>query len=431
MLSRLRGRWVTRIARMPELIAGCGADVPSDQHWLALNTWLRDHRALWQYVPFATPEPEWCLAYSATARRLGAFDSATCDFYEQHPDQLANLLSEDVPALAQRSSLIRLPDLSGADLSLPETRAVDMPGRKRLQAGRFAGAIQPLSHRVLDWCCGKGHLARTLAPTAPSGVCGMEWASSLVQQGNALARRYGDAVTIHGQDVLAPSLQMPADTHAVALHACGDLHKRLLTRSVQQRLPRISFSPCCYHLTRDTRHSPLSHFVSSQSDRLALSTRESRLAVQETVTAPARETVQRERLRAWRLGFDGLQRALRSSDDYLPVPTSPTHLNQGDFSGFCRWAAQTKALNLPAHVDYPKWQAYGEQRLLQVRQHELVQHLFRRPLELWLVLDYVLYLQEQGFQVRWGTFCERESTPRNLLIDACLKINQTERQGLR
>lgn len=408
----------SRIAKMPESVSASSATSDYQNHWQALNTWLRDHRELWQYVPFATPEPSWRRVYPILARLVEDFDSVTCDFYEQHPDQLARLLTEALPALAERASLVSLPDLSGTDLALPEARAVDMPGRKRLQAGWFAGAIQPLRHEVLDWCCGKGHLARTLTPSAPAGIKGLEWNASLVRQGNALAERYGDPVTLLEQDVFEPSLRLPGSHHAVALHACGDLHKRLLTEGVRQQLPRISLSPCCYHLTQQTRHTPLSDFVASRSDRLTLSALESRLAVQETVTAPAREEVQREQLRSWRLGFDGLQRALRKCDDYLPVPSSPTRLNRGDFAGFCRWAAEAKALHLPAETDYQKWQAYGEKRLIRVRQHELVQHLFRRPLELWLVLDYVLFLQEQGYEVRWGTFCERALTPRNLLIDA-------------
>ena len=53
-----------------------------------------------------------------------------------------------------------------------------------------------------------------------------------------------------------------------------------------------------------------------------------------------------------------------------------------------------------------------------MRRHELVRHLFRRPLELWVVLDYSMFLEEQGYDVRLGTFCERQLTPRNLLIDA-------------
>jgi len=47
-----------------------------------------------------------------------------------------------------------------------------------------------------------------------------------------------------------------------------------------------------------------------------------------------------------------------------------------------------------------------------------VQHLFRRPLELWLVLDVAMYLQEQGYQVSLSELCAPELTPRNLLLQA-------------
>jgi hypothetical protein len=128
-----------------------------------------------------------------------------------------------------------------------------------------------------------------------------------------------------------------------------------------------------------------------------------------------------QRFSRWRLGFDGLQRELRQVDDYLPVPSHPNRIARGNFREFCGWAAEQKGLSLPDNVDYPAWEAYGASRLAQVRRHELIRHLFRRPLELWLVLDYALFLEEQGYRVRIGTFCQRHLTPRNLLIDARLE----------
>ncbi|HSX89405.1 MAG TPA: SAM-dependent methyltransferase, partial [Pseudomonas sp.] len=65
------------------------------------------------------------------------------------------------------------------------------------------------------------------------------------------------------------------------------------------------------------------------------------------------------------------------------------------------------------------WQALenqGWQRLAEVRNLELVRGLFRRPLELWLLLDRALYLQEQGYGVHLGLFCPSQLTPRNLLL---------------
>jgi hypothetical protein len=48
----------------------------------------------------------------------------------------------------------------------------------------------------------------------------------------------------------------------------------------------------------------------------------------------------------------------------------------------------------------------------------IVRHAFRRPLEIWLVLDLACYLEQQGYSVSIGSFCDRQLTPRNLLISA-------------
>ncbi|WP_228290064.1 hypothetical protein [Marinobacter salsuginis] len=143
-----------------------------------------------------------------------------------------------------------------------------------------------------------------------------------------------------------------------------------------------------------------------------------RLAVQETVTAPARVREQTRLISQWRLGFDGLQRFLRGQDEYLPVPSHPARLLSEGFPAFCRWAAAKKHFELPDRVEFDHWLAFGERRLAEVRRHELVRHLFRRPLELWMVLDYAVFLEEHGYQVRLGQFCDRSLTPRNLLLDA-------------
>jgi len=66
--------------------------------------------------------------------------------------------------------------------------------------------------------------------------------------------------------------------------------------------------------------------------------------------------------------------------------------------------------------DWPALEAHGWQRLAEVRNLELVRGLFRRPLELWLVLDRALFMVEQGYNVEVGSFCEPSLTPRNLMV---------------
>ena len=50
----------------------------------------------------------------------------------------------------------------------------------------------------------------------------------------------------------------------------------------------------------------------------------------------------------------------------------------------------------------------------------LLRAAFRRALEMWLVLDMANFITENGYQVALSTFCERELTPRNILISARL-----------
>ena len=50
----------------------------------------------------------------------------------------------------------------------------------------------------------------------------------------------------------------------------------------------------------------------------------------------------------------------------------------------------------------------------------IMRNAFRRPLEVWLALDLAVRLENDGYSVNLGRFCERRLTPRNLLISARL-----------
>ena len=83
---------------------------------------------------------------------------------------------------------------------------------------------------------------------------------------------------------------------------------------------------------------------------------------------------------------------------------------------FCSDLAAHHGLQLPEPASWEQLEQQGWQRLAQVRNLELLPGLFRRPLEVWLLLDRVLFMQEAGYRVRLGQFCPTQLTPRNLLI---------------
>lgn len=81
------------------------------------------------------------------------------------------------------------------------------------------------------------------------------------------------------------------------------------------------------------------------------------------------------------------------------------------YADYCRELAALKGLPEPAARDWQALEAAGWKRLAMVRNLELVRALFRRPLELWLLLDRCLYLVEQGYSVRLGEFCPTSLSP--------------------
>ena len=119
---------------------------------------------------------------------------------------------------------------------------------------------------------------------------------------------------------------------------------------------------------------------------------------------------------ARRLGFDLLQRAQRGTDDYLSTPSLAISWLEKPFEQYCRDLAELRQVPLLGEPDWAALEAAGWQRLAVVRNLELVRNLFRRPLEIWLVLDRALYLEEQGYAVNVGLFCDYPLTPRNLLV---------------
>ena len=208
--------------------------------------------------------------------------------------------------------------------------------------------------------------------------------------------------------------QVSADLTPVALHACGDLHVRLLQLASAAGCPQLAIAPCCYNRTQASQYQALSS--AGKASSLQLSLDDLALPLNETVTAGARVRRQRDSSMARRLGFDLLQRQLRGLDQYLPTPSLPSAWLDKPFADYCRDLAALKDLSTVGTQDWPALEAAGWQRLAEVRNLELVRGLFRRPLELWLVLDRALFLESQGYQVRLGTFCESALTPRNLLL---------------
>ncbi|NPU91104.1 MAG: methyltransferase [Gammaproteobacteria bacterium] len=388
-------------------------------HFAELTRQLKNYASFWRPFPFHEPRPPWTEAHPDLVRQLLALPDADLHRLATIPEELTAFLTPHLPFASDLAQLCQLPQFTQQAVPLISPRLLaGIPGRKWQQIEAFVAALPPAPMPILEWCAGKSHLGFVLQHCSGQPVTALEWNAALVGQANARAQQWRCDLHSHTMNVLTPEVDafIHPDQRIVALHACGDLHVKLLQLAARKGVQQVQLAPCCYQKTADAQYQPLSQTARQQP--LPLSKQELHLAVTETVTAGEYQQRQRLRLQAMRLGFDCLQRDVRGQDEFLPVPSLPGEWARTDFKTFCEHCAQLKSLTLPDQVNWAHYEQRGQQRLREVSALDLVRFLFRRPLEIWLALDRALFLQEQGYQVEIGTFCRRSATPRNILIVA-------------
>lgn len=392
------------------------------ERFLALDSFLLAQQSIWRGKPFIQQQLSWEVDYPELAgwlreRSLAAADACHANPYALSAPQPFTQWAQQAQHLSMLGSF---PDrvLSQRPLRMQSGIAE----RKWQQIEAFASAVHSGADQAfaainnwLDWCAGKGHLGRYLAWPDAHLEC-LEFNPELVSRGQAISQKH----LAHAQhrlcDVLSAESTAPLQQAGavIALHACGDLHTHLVRQVAVQQSAALALAPCCYNRMQSEFYQPLS--TQGQASLLSLNRDDLSLPMTATVTATNRERRLRDQSMAWRLAFDILQRQLRGVDDYLPTPPLSAIWFNKPFAQWCADLAELKGLPSVPPQNWANLQARGWQRLAEVRNLELVRALFRRPLELWLVLDQALFLHEQGFRVELGEFCASELTPRNLLL---------------
>lgn len=426
-------------------------------HFIQLDKLLEQSRALWQVRAFEAKTLPWQAQFPTLATTLWALDDAVLDALDAEQsalvDALSPALTQDLAALGLEWDLALLklsiaelslgsdiasdigPDIGSDDIETATSPSIDLTemahfsahikGRKWEQITAFVQHLPDAGLPVLEWCAGKGHLGRLIAKARGVDVLSLEWQAMLCEEGQAFADKWqlsqrficADAFAIEDkadENTADQTNPFCAQQQAVALHACGDLHVRLLQLAAAAGTQALAISPCCYHLIQANQYQGLSTLA--QQSSLTLTRHDLQLPLQQSVIANPKQQALRHQEIAWRLGFDALQRSSRGIDAYLPLPAIKQSQLSGEFAEFCHWAAAQKAVTLDADCDFDVWLEIGKQRQRLTRRIDLAAHLFRRALELWLILDRCCFLQESGYRVTLREFCANSVTPRNALI---------------
>ena len=228
------------------------SDLALLQRFNALDGFLVAHQALWKPRPFTHRTLPWEQQYPELAAWLR---SRTLEQAEASHNQPAALDSAPAPfpeLALQADRLSQIGDLpQQASADLPARFSVDVPGRKWQQIRAFGSSLgfAQAPRHWLDWCAGKGHLGRVLAHGVQKLTC-LEYDPALVASGAALSQRLGINAQHIEQDVLAEDAGalLHAEHSPVALHACGDLHVRLMQLASAAGCRHLAIAPCCLSL---------------------------------------------------------------------------------------------------------------------------------------------------------------------------------------
>ena len=200
-----------------------------------------------------TASPEWLMLRELLEHRSEAD-------LRRAREALVRLFDGAAAAPTQRSRCIALIGLRGAGKSTLGQMLADALGCPFIELSRqieaFATAAPAPERPVLDWCGGKGHLGRLLALHWRTPVTTLEIDPALCAAGEALAERQA----LDHEFLVADALtaEIPAGRHAVALHACGELHRRLIEGAADAGLAGLDVAPCCYHRGIADAYRPLS-----------------------------------------------------------------------------------------------------------------------------------------------------------------------------
>lgn len=225
-----------------------------------LDGWLCQHRALWQIVPFNYFDLPWQQTHPELCQWLSELSSDDVIHWQNNPNAIFEKASTLIEGLYFSNWYQDFNICEPQHQKNHEQLARGIPGRKWQQVLHFDQALPLDQGRWLEWCAGKGFLGRVLSASRQSPVISLEWQEQLCEQGMKDAEQLKLPIKFVRQDAFATQSQkwVSECEHVVALHACGDLHVRLL-KLAQLTLPQsVNISPCCYHLIQSEMYQAVS-----------------------------------------------------------------------------------------------------------------------------------------------------------------------------
>jgi hypothetical protein len=320
--------------------------------------------------------------------------------------------------------LLAFPQYS-ADERLPEKKSLHMTPKKQHEIGALLPFLKQQKkslgiERAVDIGGGVGHLARTLVTTLDLPMVSIDRDAALQNEGRSLLHKLKlkDIPLEFVAGTMEPGPQEELDPHfegaclSLGLHTCGPLAWTHLKKSQASRAV-LNFG-CCYDrmdVARDCQQSAWArqHPLPLTSFALFLATRGRRRSLQ--------ELAMQEKVNTYRLALHLFLQEEGLVDGFLAVGDAARATYNLGFTAYA--ADRFRFLGFDFSSHQMRAEAFILRPDVQRSMREffvinVVRNVFARPLEVILLLDRVLWMEEQGHAAELHQFFDHSISPRNL-----------------
>lgn len=389
----------------------------------------------WPSCRDALPEDWWQELMTWSLVDMHRLDDAIAGAHESPedlilPPALQNFMNELQP-------LLSFPRASDAAI-LPEKKTLHMTAKKQHEIGAILPFLKQQTEalgieRAIDIGGGVGHLARTLVTTLDLPMISIDRDQALQSMGHALLQKlklpHIPLQFVAGE--MQPGPQDELDPHfqgaclSLGLHTCGPLAWTHLKKSQASRAV-LNFG-CCYDrmdVGRDCQQSEWAkaHPLPLTSFSLFLATRGRRRSLQ--------ELAMQEKVNTYRLALHLFLQEEGIADGFLAVGDAARATYEAGFTAYAEDRFHFLGFDFSSHR--MRADAFIERPDVQRSMREffvinVVRNVFARPLEVILLLDRVLWMEEQGHAVELLAFFDHSLSPRNLGLFAEIKNSSPSR----
>jgi hypothetical protein len=409
------------------------------ERFLAIHDFLLAYQRIWQNeIMLLYPDPlddypaDWVeeMAQFRDKNDLIRIEKKDVFDYIKNPELIQ--FYEQVEKLSEFPGLPELPPM-------PEDRFtyLYMIPKKQYEVKHLAPMVNKFYQdykieRIIDIGGGVGLLAQALTNQYKLKVTSLDLDPVMQKSGEERNKKFAKdpdhlvefiPVKVDAQDLAFNRLLGPG-TMTLGLHTCGQLANDQIKASVKNKLPALINFGCCYHKLEDIEGSEnISKLAQSLDDKIEMSHFALTLSARAHRKMDDKDYDLKLKVKLYRYAIHFLLHDEYGFKSLVTLGNSSPKLYDESFGFYV--LEQFRRINLKSKHTLEELNAYFEnhdrQELIwKMMSAGNLRNAMGRLLELYILLDRVIYLEENGYKADLLEFFDEETSPRNLGIVASL-----------